>query len=102
MMQMTTPENPDAIATTADPPAERRFERRRFEAVMNFLDASRVGDCLLALNRRLRLREQRRANVWDILPLVALGHGASWMAHPGMRRRLMLARRRVAQRDSLC
>ena len=42
------------------------------------------------------------AIVWDILPLVALGHGASWMAHPGMRRRLMLARRRVAQRDSLC
>ena len=33
---------------------------------------------------------------------VALGYGASWMAHPGMRRRLMLARRRVAQHDSLC
>src|SRR5262249_1076248 len=30
------------------------------------------------------------------------GYGASWMAHPGMRRRLMLARRRAAQRDSLC
>jgi hypothetical protein len=48
MMQPTTPENPDAIATT-NPPAS---SERRFEAVVNFADADGVGECLLALNRK--------------------------------------------------
>ena len=48
-MQTTTPENPDVIATTADPPS---MIKRCFEVVVNFADTDHVGDCMLALNRR--------------------------------------------------
>jgi hypothetical protein len=53
MMQTSTPENSDDAITatttteTANPsvPVERRFE-----AVVNFIDLERVGDCMLELN----------------------------------------------------
>jgi hypothetical protein len=49
MMQTTTPESFDVIATPAGPSAP---SERCFEAVVNFGDTTRVGDCLLALNKR--------------------------------------------------
>jgi hypothetical protein len=48
MMQTATPENPDVIAATGpSAPSERRFE-----AVVNFGDTTRVGDCMLELNKQ--------------------------------------------------
>jgi hypothetical protein len=48
MMQAAT-ENPEAIAAITNPPAP---VERRFEAVVNFIDLERVGDCMLELNKQ--------------------------------------------------